>query len=76
MGTEATGPMARDGTEEAAASENEASLYEPNPKHKEPWQRGAKGSLCPKGADASALLAASVTLQFRYLCVSLCEHHW
>jgi hypothetical protein len=22
--------------------------YEPNPKHKEPWQRGRKGSLCPK----------------------------
>ena len=22
--------------------------YEGNPKHKEPWQRGRKGSLCPK----------------------------
>jgi hypothetical protein len=33
--------------------------YEPNPKHKEPWQRGARGSLCPPGVDASALLAES-----------------
>jgi hypothetical protein len=24
-----------------------ALIYEPNPKHKEPWQRGRKGSLCP-----------------------------
>lgn len=60
MEAEATGPMARDGTEETAAPENEAPLYEPNPKHKEPWQRGAKGSLCPIGVDASTLLAASV----------------
>ena len=22
--------------------------YEPNPKHKEPWQPGRKGSLCPE----------------------------
>lgn len=35
--------------------------YEANPKHKEPWQRGAKGSLCPQDADGSALLAASET---------------
>ena len=21
--------------------------YEPNPKHKEPWQRGRRGSICP-----------------------------
>lgn len=33
--------------------------YEPNPKHKEPWQRGARGSLCPRDADGAALLAAS-----------------
>lgn len=33
--------------------------YEPNPKHKEPWQRGARGSLCPRDADGPALLAAS-----------------
>ena len=38
----------------------EAPRYEPNPKHKEPWQRGAKGSLCPKDVDAPSLLAASV----------------
>jgi hypothetical protein len=23
-------------------------IYEPNPKHKEPWQIGRKGSLCPR----------------------------
>jgi hypothetical protein len=33
--------------------------YEPNPKHKEPWQRGARGSLCPRDADGPVLLAAS-----------------
>jgi len=33
--------------------------YEPNAKHKEPWQRGARGSLCPRHADGPALLAAS-----------------
>ena len=22
--------------------------YEPSPKHKDPWQRGRRGSLCPK----------------------------
>jgi hypothetical protein len=26
----------------------EVPRYEPNPKHKDPWQRGARGSLCPK----------------------------
>jgi hypothetical protein len=36
-----------------------AMQYEPNPKHKEPWQRGARGSLCPAGADGPALLAES-----------------
>lgn len=34
--------------------------YEPNPKHKEPWQRGARGSLCPRGADGPTLLECSV----------------
>jgi hypothetical protein len=34
--------------------------YEPNPKHKEPWQRGLRGSLCPQGADGAALLRDSV----------------
>jgi hypothetical protein len=33
--------------------------YEPNAKHKEPWQRGARGSLCPRGVDAEALLEGS-----------------
>ncbi len=37
----------------------ERLVYEPNPKHKEPWQRGARGSLCPKDADGPALLAKS-----------------
>jgi hypothetical protein len=31
-------------------------VYQPNPKHKEPWQPGRKGSLCPK--DLSLLEAA------------------
>lgn len=44
---------------QAAATGSQAPRYEPNPKHKEPWQRGARGSLCPKDADAPALLAAS-----------------
>jgi len=26
--------------------------YEGNPKHKEPWQRGQRGSLCPKEVTA------------------------
>ena|SRR5690242_13002032 len=33
--------------------------YEPNPKHKPVPQPGRRGSVCPKGVDASALLAAS-----------------
>src|ERR1700683_2023948 len=42
-----------------ADSQGLTMRYEPNPKHKEPWQRGARGSLCPLDADAPALLAAS-----------------
>jgi len=26
--------------------------YEGNPKHKEPWQTGRRGSLCPRSIDA------------------------
>ncbi|MEA3410183.1 MAG: hypothetical protein U9R74_01435 [Pseudomonadota bacterium] len=26
--------------------------YEGNPKHKDPWQRGRRGSLCPKEIDS------------------------
>lgn len=35
--------------------------YESNPKHSEPWQRGRRGSLCPKEvrAVAAELLAGS-----------------
>src|SRR5712691_5801185 len=45
----------------AGTTEGEAQplRYEPNPKHKEPWQRGARGSICPPDADGHALLAAS-----------------
>lgn len=45
--------------QKAAASAAEPLVYEPNPKHKEPWQRGARGSRCPREADGPALLAAS-----------------
>lgn len=36
--------------------------YEPNPKHKLPWQPGRKGALCPKWAhnEAQSLLQDSV----------------
>lgn len=34
--------------------------YEPNPKHREPWQRGKRGSLCPTGLDTALLLNLSV----------------
>lgn len=36
--------------------------YESNPKHKEPWQRGRRGTLCPRDVDqalAERLLADS-----------------
>ena len=36
--------------------------YEPNPKHKEPWSRGQKGSLCPKDIDSAGLLKDSVSV--------------
>lgn len=36
-------------------------IYEPNPKHKYPWQPGRKGSLCPwlSPSEISNLLAGS-----------------
>jgi hypothetical protein len=34
--------------------------YEPNDKHKQPWQPGRKGAICPPGVDGPALLADSV----------------
>ena len=39
-------------------------IYEPNPKHKEPWQRGRKGTLCPhdKELDPSEMLKDSVLI--------------
>jgi Zn-dependent peptidase ImmA (M78 family) len=57
-----TDPSLQNATEsaqDAVASAEELLVYEPNPKHKEPWQRGARGSRCPKDADGPALLAAS-----------------
>jgi hypothetical protein len=42
------------------AAPGEHLKYEPNAKHKEPWQRGARGSLCPEGADGPELLADSI----------------
>ena len=36
--------------------------YQPNPKHKEPWQPGRKGTLCPP-ADELSLLEAARLLQ-------------
>jgi hypothetical protein len=42
-----------------AGQESEEPVYESNPKHATPWQRGKRGSLCPADADAPALLAAS-----------------
>lgn len=35
-------------------------VYQGNPKHKDPWQRGRRGSLCPRHADSNVLLATSV----------------
>jgi hypothetical protein len=56
-------------TNETSASEADglgnppaALTYKPNAKHKEPWQPGRKGSLCPKDlslADAARLLKES-----------------
>lgn len=35
-------------------------VYQPSPRHKEPWQPGARGSLCPRDVDGAALFAISV----------------
>lgn len=53
--------IAQRGAAEAEPTSNGASalVYEPNLKHKEPWQRGARGSLCPRGASGPSLLATS-----------------
>jgi hypothetical protein len=34
--------------------------YEGNPRHRDPWQQGARGSRCPKGANGPDLLSQSV----------------
>jgi hypothetical protein len=59
MNTGAADQTARPSSGEASDAASADPVYEPNPKHKEPWQRGARGSLCPKDADGPALLAAS-----------------
>jgi hypothetical protein len=48
-----------DADEDDAGGVPPPPVYEPNPKHKESWQRGARGSLCPEHADGPALFAAS-----------------
>ena len=48
---------------DALASEGQIKMkYESNPKHREPWQRGKRGGLCPKNVWhlADQLLALSV----------------
>lgn len=49
---------AREFVEQIALS-GVALVYERNSKHTEPWQRGRRGTLCPKDADGPGLLAAS-----------------
>ena len=47
----------------AAGGPEPGLVYVPNPKHREPWQRGRRGSLCPKEispAQAQQLLDQSV----------------
>jgi hypothetical protein len=60
MNTGAADQTARSGIEGTGKAACEDLIYEPNPKHKEPWQRGARGSLCPRDADGPALLAISL----------------
>jgi hypothetical protein len=52
-------PRAEKSKTASSAAGDSALTYEPNPKHKEPWQRGARGTLCPRDADGPALLATS-----------------
>lgn len=45
-----------------------ALVYEANPKHKHPWQHGARGSLCPDDLtpdDALGLLRDSVEVDHK-----------
>ena len=46
--------------------------YECSPKHKRPWQRGRRGSLCPKAMDeatAESLLSDSEQVRNRWYAV-------
>jgi hypothetical protein len=54
-----TEPPRRAASEVPTVHSGSGLRYEPNSKHKEPWQRGARGSLCPRDVDGSVLLAAS-----------------
>lgn len=45
----------------AAAPAPAKPAYEPNPKHKEPWQPGRKGTLCPK--ELTLLAAAKLLVE-------------
>jgi hypothetical protein len=45
-------------TPQPAEAVAEELRYEPNPKHKEPWQPGKKGTLCPPPAELSLTVAA------------------
>ncbi len=35
-------------------------VYRPSPRHKQPWQPGARGTLCPPEVDGPVLFATSV----------------
>ncbi len=39
-------------------------VYESNPKHKEPWQPGKKGSLCPKEAVLAVAKLLDESVEF------------
>ena len=56
-------PHGDEGDSALAHSSAETALrYEPNPKHKTPWQPGRKGTMCPAWShkEASSLLTKSV----------------
>ena len=47
-------------------TEGDGLTYEGSPKHKHPWQRGRRGSLCPRHlspVDAGKLLGGSIVYE-------------
>ena len=46
----------RQTTRERANPNPPPPTYEPNPKHKDPWQPGRKGSLCPEDLKLPAVV--------------------